>query len=121
MSQDLDTQLAEDLDALLQELQAGDVNLLSHDASTADATFVAALLQLSHEIQPDSRFEADLEKRLLAHTTGHAADGTRRRLRRRAPVSPTPHGHSTRWRRWMSLAAMMLLALILLTPRCVPK
>jgi hypothetical protein len=117
MSQDTEARLAEDLDALLQELQTGDRHASSHDVATADAAFVAALVQLSHEVEPDSRFEADLEERLLAHMTGNTADGARRRPRRRAPVSPTLRGSSTTWRRWMSLAAMVLLVLILLTPQ----
>jgi hypothetical protein len=117
MSQDMEARLAEDLDALLHELQTGDRHSSSDDTSTADAAFVAALVQLSHGIEPDSRFEADLEERLLAHTTENTAEDARHRPRRRAPVSPTRHGRSTRWRRWMSLAAMVLLALILLTPQ----
>jgi hypothetical protein len=117
MSQDTEARLAEDLDALLEELLSGDRQLSSHDASPADAAFVTALVRLSYEIEPDSGFEADLEERLLAHTTGNTVDGARWRPRRRAPVSPRSHGRSTSWRRWMSLAAMVLLALLFLTPQ----
>jgi hypothetical protein len=117
MSQDTEARLAEDLDALLQELETGDRHLSSHDAPTTNAAFAAALIQLSHEIEPNSGFEADLEERLLAHMTGNPTDGARRRPLRRVPRSATPHGRSTTWRRWISLAAMVLLALILLTPQ----
>jgi hypothetical protein len=117
MSQDPEEHRAEVLDALLQKLQTGKQHPAPHDASTVDAAFVAALVQLSHEIEPDSRFAADLEERLLAHTAVDIIGNARKRPRRRAAVPAAPRRRSTAWRRWMSLAAMVLLALLLITPQ----
>jgi hypothetical protein len=114
MSQDLEERLADELDALLQELQAGRHQLSPDDTLAADTAFVAALVQLSHEIEPDVRFASELEGRLQARTTAGIAGGARQRLRRRAPA---PHSRPVVWHRWMSLAAMVLLALLLLTPQ----
>jgi hypothetical protein len=117
MSQHPDEHRAEALDALLQELQTGNQRPSPlNDTSAVDATFVAALVQLSHEIEPDSGFAADLEERLVARSAVDTTGNGRRRPRQRTPLPAAPHGRSTTWRRWMSLAAMVLLALLLLTP-----
>lgn len=114
MSQDPEARRAEELDLLLQELQTGRAPLPApHDASRADAAFVAALVQLSREIEPDSRFATELEERALTQAPVGTAGRARPRFRRRAT---TPYGRSTAWRRWMSLAAL-LLALLLLAPQ----
>src|SRR5579872_1072379 len=114
MSQDPEARHAEELEALLRELQAGHLPSTPDHAPEADAAFVAALVQLSHEIEPDSDFAAELEERLLARTPAATAGSPGRRLYRRAPAPPgRPHA----WRRWMSLAAMVLLAVLLLTPQ----
>ena len=115
MSEDPEARRAEELDLLLQELQTGRApRPAPHDASETDDAFVAALVQLSREIEPDSRFATELEERLSAQASAGTAGRARPRFRWRAA---TPHGRSTAWRRWMSLAALLLLALLLLTPQ----
>jgi len=114
MSQDPEARLAEELDMLLQELQVGHRRPLPHNDSAADSDFVAALVQLSREIEPDSRFALELEERLLPPPAAGTPMSARQRPRLRAPA---PHGYSGVWRRWMSLAAMVLVALLLITPQ----
>lgn len=114
MSQDPEARHAEELEALLRELQAGHLPSTPDHAPEADTAFVAALVQLSHEIEPDSNFAAELEERLLARTPAATAGSPGGLPRRRTPA---PLGRPRAWRRWMSLAAMVLLALLLLTPQ----
>lgn len=113
MSPDSEALQANELDTALTSLLAGQVPQASHTAPSADVALVTALVQLGRSIEPDSTFAAELAARLAAQampgttSAGRSGRPERALARRRS---------STRWRRWMSLAAIVLLALLLLAP-----
>lgn len=116
-----DARLADELDAAIQAFLDGAEPAPPSSTMPADVAFAGALVGLGQNIAPDAAFAAELEARLLgmpatdsgsppdtgAPGNGHANGRVRtlpRRIRRLT------------WRGWLQLAALVLLALLLITP-----
>lgn len=116
-----DARLAGELDAAIQAFLAGAEPAPPSPTTSADVAFVGALVGLGQRIAPDAIFAAELEARLL----GTPATGSGAPPATGGPGDGHANGHArtlprrirrVTWRGWLQLAALVLLALLLITP-----
>ncbi|WIG60079.1 MAG: hypothetical protein OJF49_002827 [Ktedonobacterales bacterium] len=121
MNQYPDARLADELDAAIRAFLAGAEPAPPSSTTTADIAFVGALVGLGHSIAPDATFAAELEARLV----GAPATGSDSPPDTGTPGNGHANGHARAlprrirrltWRGWLQLAALVLLALLLITP-----
>lgn len=122
MSHDFDS-LANNLERALVAHESGSASPgATHAAPTsADARLAVALIDLASGIQPDLHWAANLELRLLAHGPVSAtADGPPHSGASWPPTQPrwmTPRRVSRHWSVLGSVAAALILALLLFAPQ----
>ena len=116
-----DARLADELDAAIQAFLDGAEPAPPSSTMPADVAFAGALVGLGQNIAPDAAFAAELEARLLgmpATDSGSPPDTGapgNRHANGRVRTLPRRIRRLT-WRGWLQLAALVLLALLLITP-----
>jgi hypothetical protein len=112
MNLDAEMRRADELDALITELLGESAGAEPASARPPEMALAAALVEASRAATPDAGFAAELEARLQASDgasvggAGGGAHGHGRPSRERAAS----------WKRWLALAAMVALAIVLLAP-----